>query len=168
MNKENEAYSIPVYSFTAYSGTGKTTYLEKLIPILKAMGLRVAVWKHDAHDFEIDHEGKDSFRFTKAGADITLLSSDKKTVIMENRPIERDVLLSRIHDVDLVLTEGYTFESWKLIEIYRESSGKGLRVNPADCFAVVSDVPLSVDVPVFDINNPDKLAAFIYEDIKKS
>lgn len=158
---------IPIYSFTGYSGTGKTTYLEKLIPILKSMGLRLAVWKHDAHDFEIDHEGKDSFRFTKAGADVTLLSSNKKTVIMENRPIERDFLLSSIHDVDLVLTEGYTFEDWKIIALYRKSSGKGMRVDPADCFAIASDTNLSVDVPVFDINNPDKMAKFIYEDVKK-
>lgn len=61
---------IPVLTFTAYSNTGKTTYLEKLIPCLKSAGLRIAVIKHDAHDFQADIEGKDSWRFAQAGADI--------------------------------------------------------------------------------------------------
>ena len=61
--------TIPIFAFSAWSGTGKTTILEQLIPLLKQRGLRIAVLKHDAHDFEIDREGKESWRFSHAGAD---------------------------------------------------------------------------------------------------
>ena len=73
--------TIPVIAFSAWSGTGKTTLIEKLIRELKGRGLRIAVIKHDGHSFDIDHEGKDSWRFTKAGADITMISSAEKTAI---------------------------------------------------------------------------------------
>ena len=69
---------IPVLTFTAYSNTGKTTYLEKLIPCLKSAGLRIAVIKHDAHDFQADIEGKDSWRFAQAGADIVAVASKRQ------------------------------------------------------------------------------------------
>ena len=62
--------NIPVIGFAAFSGTGKTTLIEKIVRNLKAQGFRVAVIKHDAHKFEIDKEGKDSWRFSKAGADL--------------------------------------------------------------------------------------------------
>ena len=76
----------PMIGFAAYSGTGKTTLLEKVIVNLKARGLRLGVLKHDAHDFDIDHEGKDSWRFQKAGADITLIASATKMALVEQRP----------------------------------------------------------------------------------
>ena len=92
---------IPVIGFSAYSGTGKTTLIEKLVACFKADGLRVAVIKHDAHDFEIDKEGKDSWRFAKAGADITLISSASKTAIIEQRP--------RSFEQNLSMTSSSTF-----------------------------------------------------------
>ena len=62
--------NIPTYALVAFSNSGKTTFLEKLIPALKSRGLRVAVIKHDGHDFQLDKEGKDSWRITQAGADV--------------------------------------------------------------------------------------------------
>ena len=72
---------LPVLTFTAYSNTGKTTYLEKLIPCLKAEGLRTAVIKHDGHDFRADTEGKDSWRFARAGAEVVAVASREKAAI---------------------------------------------------------------------------------------
>ena len=66
--------NIPVWSLVAQSNTGKTTYLEKLIPALGRLGLTVGVVKHDAHDFEIDYEGKDSWRLSRAGAEVTAVA----------------------------------------------------------------------------------------------
>jgi molybdopterin-guanine dinucleotide biosynthesis protein MobB len=80
---------IPVYSFIAKSGTGKTTLIEKLIPELKSRGLRVAVMKHDAHEFDVDKPGKDSWRMTRAGADVTVIASATHAAVMENRPVSR-------------------------------------------------------------------------------
>lgn len=99
--------SIPVIAFSAWSGTGKTTIIEQLIPLLKQAGLRVAAVKHDAHDFEIDREGKDSWRFTNAGADVTVIQSQTKTALIEQRSLSLSDVLSRIHDVDVILAEGY-------------------------------------------------------------
>ena len=99
--------SIPVIAFSAWSGTGKTTIIEQLIPLLKQAGLRVAAVKHDAHDFEIDREGKDSWRFTHAGADVTVIQSQTKTALIEQRSLSLADALSRIHDVDVILAEGY-------------------------------------------------------------
>ncbi len=158
---------LPVYSVVAYSGTGKTTLLEKLIPALKARGLRLAVMKHDAHDFDIDREGKDSDRLTKAGADMTLLTSPKKAVVMENRPVEPERLLDQVHDVDLILTEGFKFGDWKKILLVRGATGRGPALDPALCCAVVSDVPIETETPVFGLDETERLADWIVSDMKK-
>ena len=99
--------TIPVIAVAAWSGTGKTTLLERLIPVLKERGLRVCVMKHDAHEFEVDRVGKDSWRMTRAGADVTILTNGAHAAILENRPVTAEALLEQVHDVDLVLTEGY-------------------------------------------------------------
>ena len=160
--------TIPIYSFVAFSGTGKTTLLEKLIPELKARGLRVAVIKHDAHDFNIDHEGKDSWRMTQAGADVTVIVSGKKAAIMENRPTSVEDLIEKITDVDILLTEGYKHGGGKKICIYRQASGKPLAIEPEKCFAIMSDVPLDVKTLCLDIDDISGLAKLIIEDAQKS
>lgn len=160
--------TIPVYSFIAYSGTGKTTLLEKLIAELKARDLRVAVLKHDAHDFNIDHEGKDSWRMTHAGADVTVIASDKKAAIMENRPISAEALIEKITDVDILLTEGYKHGGWKKIGIYRQASGNPLAVEPEKCLVVMSDVPLDIKTICLDLDDVSGLAKLIIDDAQKS
>ncbi len=159
---------IPVYSIVAYSGVGKTTLLEKLIPELKKRGARVAVIKHDAHDFEVDREGKDTWRLTKAGADMTLISNDRHAAIMENRPADMDTLISMIHDVDLILTEGYKHgRSTKKIALYRSATGKGLPESDTPFFAVMSDIPFCAQVPWLELDDAESLAEMIMKDMKK-
>ena len=155
--------SIPIYSVVAFSGTGKTTLLEKLVAELKSRGLRVAVIKHDAHEFEIDHEGKDSWRFTRAGAEVTAVVSGSKAVIIENRQVSLETLLGRITDVDLIFTEGYKHGEWPKIAVRRLDSGKPLPVSPDKCFAVVSDVPEDTDTPCFGLEDIRGLADFIIQ-----
>lgn len=158
--------SIPVYSFVAYSNTGKTTFLEKLVPELKSRGLRVAVYKHDGHDFEIDKEGKDSWRMTKAGADVTLISSKTKAVIMENRSIDPIELVSRIKDVDVIIVEGYKAGPWKKLAMRRSANGKDFPVAIEECFALISDTPVDTDKNVFDINDVSGVAELILADMR--
>lgn len=159
---------IPVYSVVAYSGTGKTTLLEKLIPEFKRRGLRVAVVKHDAHEFEIDHEGKDSWRMTKAGADVTIVACASHAAIMENRYVDTETLLSRVTDVDLILTEGFKHGSYPKIGVFREASGKPLPDVEGAYLAVLSDAPLKIDVPSLDINDIAGLADLILSDMQKN
>jgi len=117
---------IPVISFVALSsGTGKTTILERVIPILKGRGIRLAVLKHDVHGFEIDKPGKDTWRLAKAGADIVAISSAQKFAFIEKRDKELslDEAVARIKDVDIVLTEGYKRENKDKILVYRSGAG---------------------------------------------
>ena len=155
---------IPVIGFAAYSGTGKTTLIEKLVRIYKEQGLRVAVIKHDAHDFLIDREGKDSWRFTQAGADMTLLSSAKKAAVIESRPLSFEDLVRMVHDVDLILTEGYKSENIPRIGLYRKASGSPLPVIDGSFAAVVTDTPLPEFAgSQFSFEQTEELAAWILD-----
>ena len=159
---------IPVYSVVAYSGTGKTTMLEKLVRELKARDIRVAVVKHDAHEFEIDREGKDSWRFSKAGADVVAIASATKSAVMENRPVPFETIINRISDVDIIITEGYKTGAFPKIALRREASGNDFAVPPEGCVAVMSDTPVvahsSIDepgIPVFALDDIAGLAEFL-------
>lgn len=157
--------SIPVYSLVAFSNTGKTTFLEKLIPALRDRGLRVAVFKHDAHEFEVDRTGKDSWRLTRAGADVTVISSETHSAFMENRYVPPETLIARITDVDVILTEGYKHGPWKKIAMSRRANGKPLPLPPEECLAVVTDEPVETSVPVFGLEDAGPLADLICADI---
>ncbi|NLO49475.1 MAG: molybdopterin-guanine dinucleotide biosynthesis protein B [Clostridiales bacterium] len=159
--------NIPTYSVVAFSGTGKTTLLEKLIPELKRNGLRVGVLKHDAHDFDVDREGKDSWRLTNAGADVTAIVSAEKAVIMENRPVPVESVFRKIDNVDILITEGYKHGAWPKIALYRSASGKPLALPPEECFAVMSDTPLDIGTPLFALDDIRGLAELILCDMRE-
>ena len=154
---------IPTIGFAAWSGTGKTALIEKLLAALKARGLRLAVIKHDGHKFEIDHEGKDSWRFTQAGADITMISSAEKTAYIEQGNLSLEQLLDMVHDVDLILVEGYKNKDLPQIGIARAETGKGFTAEPEHFIALVSDMELETDVPCFGLNDINVIADFILE-----
>ena len=165
----------PVVSFVAHSGTGKTTLLEQLIPILKGRGYRVGAIKHDAHRFEIDHPGKDSYRFTAAGADSMLICSGEKLALVrrhQQSPSLEQLLATCGSDLDIILTEGFKQSSLPKIELHRASLGSELicRGNQHDptLLAVASDCRLELDVPVLDLNNPAAIVAFIEEHIMQT
>ncbi len=158
--------SIPIIGFSAYSGTGKTTLIEKLILCLKSKNLHLAVIKHDAHNFDIDHEGKDSWRFSNAGADIMLISSDTKTALVEQRPRTFQQNIEMIHDVDLILVEGYKQENIPKIGICRKATNKGLPFSPKDYIAIATDddsIKNNTSTPCFALDDIDGLAQFIIE-----
>ena len=157
---------IPIVSFVAYSGTGKTTFLERLIPKLKARGLKIAIVKHDGHRFEIDHEGKDSDRFTKAGADVTGLISSEKAVLMENRQTDPEEFLKKIDGVDLILTEGFKQGPWPKIMLHRKGTGKPMPLLPEECLAVISDVEILDCENVFPLEEIEKTADFLFRYIQ--
>lgn len=156
--------NIPVVGFAAFSGTGKTTLIEKILIKLKNEGYRVAVIKHDAHRFEIDKEGKDSWRFSQAGADITLISSAEKTAIIEHRERTFEQNLSMIHDVDLILVEGYKQEAIPKIGICRKMTGKGLPGPMEQYIAIVTDddaLEKNAPIPSFGLDDIEGITAFI-------
>lgn len=159
---------IPIVSFVAYSGTGKTTFLERLIPKLKARGLKIAIVKHDGHRFEIDHEGKDSDRFTKAGADVTGLISSEKAVLMENRQTDPEDFLKKIDGVDLILTEGFKQGPWPKIMLHRKGSGKPMPLLPEECLAVISDAEVMDCKNLFTLEETEKTADFLFRYVQNT
>lgn len=151
----------PVFSIVAYSGTGKTTFLEKLIAELKRRGLRLGVIKHDAHKFEIDREGKDTWRFSEAGADVVAISSHEKTAIIEQRDLSLGEVISRIKDVDLILTEGYKHGGMPKIAVYRAASGNPLPAEADTFFAIVTDSAFETKTPCFGLDDAAGVAELI-------
>ncbi len=154
-------YVTPVFAFAAYSGTGKTTIIEKLVSALKAEGLRVAVIKHDGHDFEMDREGKDSWRFTQAGADISLIASSSKTAMIESRGHSVEELIAITHDVDVILIEGYKNEKLPRIGIARKATGKGFTAPVNSFIAIMTDIEDSYPAPCFQLDDIGGLKDFI-------
>ena len=156
---------IPVFSVVAFSGTGKTTLIEKLIAELKSRGLRTAAIKHDAHEFDIDREGKDSWRFTHAGSEVSIVISETHAAIIENRHVDIDALVEKITDVDVILAEGYKYGAWPKIGVRRFETGKPLPIPADECFAVVSDVHEQTDRPFFGLDDVKGLADLIVSSI---
>jgi molybdopterin-guanine dinucleotide biosynthesis protein MobB len=162
-------FSKPVLGFAAYSGTGKTTLLVKLLPLMKLQGLRVALIKQTHHDFEIDKPGKDSFELRKAGADQVLLASDKRCAVITEyaEVIEPDLpsLIDKLDldNTDLVMVEGFKHVPFAKIELNRSATGKRL-IFPDDesVIAVASDTDLDTgELPLLNINIPEEVAGFI-------
>ena len=161
----------PLIGFAAWSGTGKTTLLEKVIPIFKEKGLRVAVIKHAHHDFDIDHEGKDSYKLRKAGAVDTIVASGKRwALIHENEETQTEpdlwALLSELntHQLDIVLVEGFKHEAFPRIELYRTELNKAL-LYPDDkeiiAIATDSNDNMTHVISQLDINKPQQIVNFI-------
>ncbi len=165
-------YPLPVLGFAALSGTGKTMLLCKLLPQLKARGLRVGIIKRAHHDFDTDIPGKDSYELRKAGATQTLVASRQRWALItetDHGPEPQlDELLQRLdHDrLDLVLVEGFKKESFPKIELYRPSLGQPPRYR-ADrtIIAIATDGPIAeeVTIPILDLNRPEQIVDFILQ-----
>ncbi|MEH6504200.1 MAG: molybdopterin-guanine dinucleotide biosynthesis protein B [Cycloclasticus sp.] len=162
-----DSFSIPVVGFAAGSGTGKTTLICRLIPILNERGFKVGLVKHSHHDFDIDQPGKDSYRLRKAGASpVVLVSSHRRAVITELAAEEPNLAAQlacfAVGSIDLVVVEGFKHEAFPKIELHRsELNDPFLHANDSTIIAIASDDDLLVDIPVLDINNPEQVANFI-------
>jgi len=153
----------PIISIVGKSDAGKTTLIEKLVPELKRRGYRVATIKHDAHQFEIDHPGKDSYRHFHAGADWTLVGSPAKLAVVRrlDRELTLDELAATINGVDVILTEGYKREARLRIEVSRHAHTTELISDRSELLALVADYPIEWAVPQFELNDVASLVDFI-------
>ena len=156
---------IPIVSITGRSNTGKTTLIERMIPELNRRGYRVGTIKHNLHGFEIDHEGKDSWRHRKAGARITVLASPGKIAVMEDAEGDPTIFELRdryIRHVDIILSEGFKGNPYPKIEVFREVlKQEPLCAREDNLIAIASDVPLDRGVPCLDLNDIKGLADLI-------
>ncbi|WP_319470454.1 molybdopterin-guanine dinucleotide biosynthesis protein B [uncultured Pseudodesulfovibrio sp.] len=159
----------PVICIVGKKKSGKTTFIEKLIPELQALGLSVGTVKHDAHSFDMDHEGKDSWRHRHCGAETVVVSSPAQVAVI--RSLEKEMLLSDLAetyfaDRHLVVAEGYFRSDQPKIEIHRvEAHDEPLcsRANEEDkhLFAMVTDGNVDTGMPVFGLEDVREVAALV-------
>lgn len=159
---------IPIVSIVGKSDTGKTTLLEKVVRELTGRGYRVATIKHDAHSFEIDHQGKDSWRHKNAGACLTVISSPTKLALVADTDHDHSLAELRdrfIREADLVLSEGYKRESHPKIEVFRRELRRELLCTDDDNLIAIAGDPSDppVGIPVFDLDEPSRLCDFLEE-----
>ena len=159
-----------VVGFSGYSGSGKTTLIEQVIALLRASGQRVSVAKHAHHGFDIDREGKDSWRHRQAGAGEIVIASSRRLALMREyeTPAEPTVhdLLAMLSDCDWVLVEGFRRSELPKIEIWRAETGREAHYpTDAHIVAIATDsadsLPLATTLPVLDINDAAAIVSFL-------
>lgn len=164
------ASPVPLLGFAAFSGTGKTTLLRALLPLLKERGLRVGVIKHAHHTFDIDVPGKDSYELRRAGAAQMLVASRHRWALVTETPGSQEPRLAELlsylsaDTLDLVLVEGFKAETFPKIELHRPSLGHPLlcHTDPS-VIAIATDAPLpdAPSLPLLDLNDPAGIMAFV-------
>ncbi len=152
---------IPVISVVGKSDSGKTGFIEAIIPLLSKEGLKVATIKHDVHGFDIDKPGKDTWRHKQSGADMVLISSPDKIAII--RDVEEEYNLDQLRsqfvsDIDLILTEGYKREDKPKIETYRPKMHDSTLCDPEEDNLIAT---------VINSENSEGVASFAEEDLKE-
>jgi molybdopterin-guanine dinucleotide biosynthesis protein B len=159
-----------VFGFAGYSGAGKTTLIEQLIPRFKARNLTVSLIKHTHHNFDLDRPGKDSWRHREAGASEVMLVCDTRWVLMHELHGEPEPSfeeqIARLTPCDLVLVEGFKYTPIPKLEVHRPANGKPfIWPENKDVIAVASDVPLDLPphLPRLDLNDRDAIVAFILD-----
>jgi molybdopterin-guanine dinucleotide biosynthesis protein B len=172
-------YPLPIVGFCAFSGTGKTTLLKRLLPLLKLKGLRIGVVKHAHHQFDIDQPGKDSYELRQAGAAQMLVASHKRLAWVKELPdentepgLQQTLQVLDTNELDLVLVEGFKQTSFPKIELHRPSLGKPLLYSTMPgIIAIATDTPLTdpdIHLVQLNLNQPAEIANFIIKTIVQS
>ena len=167
----------PILGIVAFSGTGKTTLLKQLIPILKAHGLHLALIKHTHHQFDIDIPGKDSYELRHAGAEQVMVASRRRWALMVETPNQvddprLDSLIQHLdsRELNLIMVEGFKHTAIPKIELHRPALKKPL-LFPEDphIIAIASDAPLTqqTGLPQLALNNPESIADFVMEFVQQ-
>jgi len=172
---------VKVIGFSGYSGAGKTTLVERLIPVLRQRGQRVSVVKHAHHNFDIDHPGKDTYRHREAGAFEVVVASDRRLALM--REFEQPAQLSAHHliaelyeGVDWVLVEGFKQSDLLKLEVWRPPQpGEAPRPvrYPDDPFivAIATDSPDALPeptaLPLFDVNDAQGIGQWLLDNAER-
>lgn len=162
----------PMVSFVGTSGCGKTTLIEKVIPLLTSRGFNVSTVKHDAHDFQMDKEGKDTWRHKKAGARAILISNKDKFAMICDTEKEKSIeeLVAMLPDyTDIIVAEGFKKELQKKIEVFRKGYSTKLQcADDPNLIAVATDMPDNPQLTgrkLLDLNNPEEITEFIINNI---
>lgn len=159
----------PVICIVGKKKSGKTTFMEKLLPELRALGISVGTIKHDAHSFEVDREGKDSWRHRRAGAESVLISSPEQLALIKT--VEREQTLEELAaeyfvDRQLVVAEGFFRSDQVKVEVHRSDAHNyplcdRSNEDERNLLAMVTDVTVDIDRPIFDPEDAKSVADLI-------
>ena len=162
-----------IVAISGVKNSGKTTLICRLLEIFKEKGLRVAVLKHDGHDFEPDVPGTDTYRQIQAGAYGTAVFSKGKYMLVKQQPqITEKELIEFFPEADLILLEGFKYSTYPKIEIVRKGNSSESVCNPKRLMAIATNLDaeerealsISEDVPLFELDNAKSIAEFILSD----
>lgn len=158
---------VPYFTFAGYSGSGKTTLAEKVIKALSIKGYKIAALKHDGHNFQMDKEGKDTFRLKNAGAVAVAISSNSKYAMISDSDKRLNFLeLSEIlpNNIDIIIGEGFKDNNIPKIIVHRKDNNKDVVcINDDNVIAAVTDSPNDITNTqnIFNINDIDTIVLFI-------
>ena len=152
--------TVPIVSIVGHGNVGKTTFLVKLIRELKDRGYHVGTIKHHLHHFEVDQPGKDTWLHAQAGSDVVVISSPHKMAMIRrlDGELSLEQVLAAMPPLDIVITEGYKRGSAPKIEVFRAAVADGLACKEHELMAIVTDCPLDLQVPQFDLNDAPGVA----------
>jgi molybdopterin-guanine dinucleotide biosynthesis protein B len=162
--------SIPVLCFVGRSNSGKTTLIERLIPELVKAGYKIATVKHSGHGFDLDTEGKDSWRHKRAGASTVIVLSKGSLAMFSD--VDDDVHLTDLRDrfldrsIDLIIAEGWKSDNFPKVVVVRDQMGE-VPVSPEGLLAVVSNKKVDVKAPLIDPDDIPSLTALIVKQFPK-
>lgn len=153
-----------IIAISGIKNSGKTTLIEKLIPLLKAKDLKVATIKHDGHDFHPDVEGTDSFRHRESGAYGTaIFSNNKWMIIKEEKNVDVSTLISEFPEADLIILEGFKFSDFPKVEIVRKDNSISPVSKKETVICYISDLgQFYEDIPQFKLDEVEELSQFVY------
>jgi len=162
--EQGEVKAVPLVSIVGKSQSGKTLLMEQLIAEFKGRGYKVAALKHSRGGMEIDHPGKDSWRYAQVGSDAVLISSPDKLAFIKS--LDHDLSIEELMPIvgpefDLVLVEGFRKSKIPKIEVYKKELGDDLLCSPEELSAIVTDGSLDTDIPQLPWGNPVTVADFI-------
>lgn len=173
-----------IFAVSGVKNSGKTTLICKLLEIFKEKGLKVAVFKHDGHDFESDVPGTDTYRQLQAGAYGTVVFSAGKYMLVKQQPqVSEKELMEFFPEADLILLEGFKYSTYPKIEIVRKGNSAESVCDSRYLTAIASNLDenerktLSVSgtgktadelkIPVLELDNAESIAEFILSDCSR-
>lgn len=165
----------PILAISGVKNSGKTTLICALLKIFSEKGLRVAVIKHDGHDFDADVPGTDTYRQLQAGAVGTVIFSPEKSMIVKKKHGQRaEDFMGLFPEADLILLEGFKDSGYPKLELVRAGNSYRSVCDPSKLLAIVTDLPegelarTDRRIPLLPLDEPEKVAAFILRELLSS
>ncbi len=177
---KNADKNIPVFAISGVKNSGKTTLITQLLPLLSAQGVRIAVVKHDGHDFDADVPGTDTYRHLHAGAYGTAIYSDSKYMVVKEKMEKTNAYPDESQfrkwfpEADLILLEGFKRYPCPKLEVIRKGNSQKSICKGRYLTAIATDFPpeeqkdFPGDIPCLDLNNPQKIAAWVLKHVLES